>query len=198
MFILETFFGTDVSFTVLAYSIARIIFGMPFDFFVLGFCIFVSLLPDIDFIPFLFVRKKLKYSSHRRLGHHPIIVIPLYVALTTWTAINLLHVPLDFSLVLFTILFFFHFLHDATSTIGLHWFSPFSWKHYRLQKTNFVAISEKEIESFYHKKLQVRRGKDGSLQQLLSRSKKIDAVAMLRASVCWATLTLSILAFPFT
>jgi LexA-binding, inner membrane-associated putative hydrolase len=189
-FFVESIFSADVSAGILAYAILKIVNGSDFDFVALLFFVFIAILPDLDMIPFLFFRKKLKYSSHRRIGHHPLIVIPLYSLMATYCSHYFFNIPLGYVFISCCLLLFFHFIHDSFSSIGLHWLSPFSWDYYRVTKWRVYRIQSHVLDAFFEERRRIR-GSSSTLAEVVSRSEKLNKITIMFAVVSWVALLLS-------
>jgi len=140
-----------ISISLICYVIISILCGKNFSFKFLFFSFFASIAPDLDFIPYCILRKKLGLTTHQYFHFLAVwifAVIMIYLFLGKYYAL----------LFLFTVLG--HLLYDATDKQGLWFFLPFSKKHFRLEifeaglgliDFGFVD-SEKDFQKI-HKKL---------------------------------------------
>jgi len=132
----------------------------PFNLIIVGYAICFAHFPDADFLPFLILRKKIKWNDmcggHWPYGHHPIIVIPLSFILSLafhkvmsdffpeqWTKDGMY---VAWVALMATTL---HFLHDSAQPQGLHWFSPIKWTHYTLRRGWPKKIPHEKTRQFY-------------------------------------------------
>lgn len=157
-FLTRIFFGVDVALGILIYVFGSIIFGeSKFNIWFLGFSLFCVHLPDFDFIPFLFLKKRVRWNGlcggHWPYGHHPILVLPLSAILAyviLHTAGNYLRITnTTFAIFLAVTAVTVHFVHDSIQPHGLHWFSPFSWTHYTFRHIVPRRIPDEKIRQFY-------------------------------------------------
>lgn len=118
----------DIGIGIFAAIIFAHAINVPLDWQILVVSILFSLLPDLDFAIYFFKRKKLDELAHehRDIMHNPIIyIVAGFIILSFWS------IALAW---LFTILSFWHFLHDSIPEgggWGIRWLYPFSKKYYK-------------------------------------------------------------------
>lgn len=145
-------FGIDMSLGIVIYVLTSWIYGESFDAFILFFSIFFSFLPDMDFIPYLILKKKMRLISHWIFCHHPVLFIPI-IAAAGWCS-SVWHGSDKYILFIALSGITAHFIHDSWNEVGLHWFSPFSWKHYSLEG-GLHCVSKETVEQYYRKVLRI-------------------------------------------
>lgn len=130
-----------------------------------------SHLPDLDMIPYLLAKDRLRYRSHWLIGHHPFIVMPL-VAICGYFASGYPAQDLPYLAAMALACVAGHFVHDSLQPQGLHWLSPWSWKRYTLSGARVAEISRRANLRFL---LKARRRLDltGS-REISSRISQID------------------------
>jgi membrane-bound metal-dependent hydrolase YbcI (DUF457 family) len=174
----RTLTGVDVALGILLFAALSLAFGRRADPLALGVALGAAVVPDLDFLPFFVLRKRLRYSSHRRIGHHPLLVIPgvglAGAGMAAWLRPG---GELFFGL-LAAAAVTAHLLHDAVHPIGLHWLSPWSWRHYRLSGGRLREVPPDEVEAFYAAKARERAGREGWADQLVSRSHRARPAEM--------------------
>jgi hypothetical protein len=182
-------FSIDVSAGILIYAIVTFLARQPFNDFILILTVMVSLAPDWDMLPFLLWRKKLKYSSHRRIGHHPLIIIPFFAGLG-WLVADWQFMNREYVMFLFSLSATAHFVHDSCHPIGLHWFSPLSWKHYVWVNGLPRPLADEYIDQFFKAKNLKQRS---WLEHITSRTEMLNLKTI--AFFALAVLLLSIAQF---
>lgn len=132
--------------------ISTMLCSKNFSFKFLFFSVFVSIAPDLDFIPYFILRKRYGLTTHQYfhfLAVWILAVIMIYLILGTYYAL----------LFLFSVSG--HLMYDAMDIQGLWFFLPFSKKHFRLDlsETNRLGLidfeffnSENDFQKI-HKKL---------------------------------------------
>ncbi len=112
----------DFSLGTILYILISILFGREFDIYQYFLSLVLSILPDMDFIPYILLRKRLFLVTHR------IIHYPLLFAGTGLTILMENH----YFGTLFLVLATNHFVLDTFSTTeyptGIQWLFPFSKK----------------------------------------------------------------------
>lgn len=128
----------DVPLGVVIYVIVSWFFGEAFNHWVLVLTIFFAFFPDLDLIPFLLFRKRLRLVSHHII-HFPTVLVSMgSVSLLILTGNAYL-------VVLFGLCVAAHFVHDSfTSQAGIRWFWPFSKRAYVLRDYRFVRVQNRE------------------------------------------------------
>lgn len=144
--IVRILFGIDTSVGVFIYVFLSLVYGADFDPVILLFSIFCSHLPDIDFIPYLALKKKMGLVSHWVFCHHPVIVIPLVA--TTGYLSSLWHGSDRYIMFIAISGTALHFISDSWNTVGLHWLSPFSWRRYSLEG-RVHRVDDETVKRFY-------------------------------------------------
>lgn len=134
----------DGIFGVIIYIIMTIIFGKEIGATNFGLAIFFAYAPDIDFIPFIVLRKRLRLVSHR-LIHFPLLYIPTGVIAILVAGGEVFHATT------FVLASTAHFVHDTTSAQGMQLFYPISRRAYALEKLWFVHVTEEERQRFYNR-----------------------------------------------
>lgn len=161
--------GIDVSLGVLVYSVASLAGGRGFDGAALAVALVAALAPDLDLLPFLVLRRRLGLQSHRRLGHHPLLAVPLAAALAAAAGGWLRPADRAFWGLLAASAVAAHYLHDAVHPVGLHLLSPFSWAHFRLGARGLERVPEAEVHGFFARKARQPEGREGWIDQVASR-----------------------------
>lgn len=133
--------AVDLSCGVIEYAVISYLFGKSFDYRILGLSIFFAFLPDMDFIPFIFLRKRLNLMSHQMI-HYPLILLPfgfavvLFVASKYVAALYLAGVAV-------------HFINDTTDNLGgIKWLWPFS-RAYFVFRNGKIIRAERQRKEFY-------------------------------------------------
>lgn len=114
--------------------------GDGFSLIILAWSVFSAFFPDLDIIPYLFLRKKLSLKSHRVIGHHPLIVLPLIAVLSSGVAQIVHEPPINFVMIGIAGTFL-HFIHDSVCPEGLHWLSPFLWQRFALDTNGITSVN---------------------------------------------------------
>ena len=129
----------DVPLGVVIYVIVSWFFGEAFNHWILVLTIFFAFFPDLDLIPFLLLRKRLRLVSHH-ITHLPTVLVSVgSVSLLILTENT--YLPALFGLCVTA-----HFVHDSfTSQTGIKWFWPFSKRAYVLRDYRFVRVQNREL-----------------------------------------------------
>ena len=116
---------------LICYVIISFLCEKNFSIKILFFSIFASVAPDLDFIPYLILRKKHGITTHQHfhfLAVWILAVIVIYLFLGTYCAF----------LFLFPVMI--HLFYDATDIQGLWFFLPFSKRHFRLELSGIDSL----------------------------------------------------------
>ena len=162
----QLIFGWDTSIGVWAFVLLSFLFNQPASLWVLMVAGFCAYLPDLDFIPFLALRRRFNVTvGHWVFGHYPIIVLPLeaaFVGIITsiaWPG----HVIFLVTLVL--VCTSGHFIHDASALpYGFQLLAPITkdgrvrfpiplteehpmdlYTHYRIGWGKIIGIAPREL-----------------------------------------------------
>ena len=118
--------GWDTNIAILTFAFTSIFFDEPTNpwvFVVAGICAY---LPDLDFIPFLVLRRRLGVDvGHWVFGHYPPIVLPLEVVVVAIVGSLVWPGHVGFLVAVALICTIGHFVHDgASKPHGFHFFAP--------------------------------------------------------------------------
>lgn len=131
----------DLSCGIIEYVAISYLFGKNFDYRILGLSIFFAFLPDIDFIPFIFLRKRLNLMSHQMI-HYPLILISsgFFIALFLTN---------KYIALLFLVGVTVHFINDTIDNLGgIKWLWPFSGTYFAFRNGKVVP-AKAQRENFY-------------------------------------------------
>jgi hypothetical protein len=134
--------GIDLSVSVILYCGFVLITGVKFSWCALAVVMICAYLPDFDMLPYLFLKNKLRVRSHWLVGHHPIFVVPIALAIGYYSVGS---IAVSFLCGLAT---FAHFVHDSDCEQGLHWLSPFVWWRFRVKGFWLHKLSRLEMYKF--------------------------------------------------
>ncbi len=133
-FFAHVLFGVDMIVAMLAYALVLSVFPGDWNWWMLIGSVLFAHLPDLDMVPYFILKRffgvQFRLSSHRVIGHYPIIVIPLVVVCVIGLADNNEMAWLTLAMIGIV----GHFIHDSTEPQGLHWFSPISWDRITLMR----------------------------------------------------------------
>lgn len=133
--------AVDLSCGVIEYAAISYLFGEGFDYKILGLAVFFAFLPDLDFIPFVFLRKRLNLMSHQMI-HYPLILLPFGFALV-------LLVGSEYIATLYLAGVAVHFINDTTDNLGgIKWLWPFSNAYFAFKEGKIIR-AERQREEFY-------------------------------------------------
>lgn len=163
-------FGTDVTIGMFAFAAVTLSLSVHAQWNIALLSIAFAILPDIDMLPYLMVRKNLAYRSHWLVGHHPIVMVPAYSALGFY--IGSFTNDQAYVGMLAAVNAIAHFAHDSIQPQGLHWLSPFSWTRYRLQD---LALKKVPLEVWSPIMKSKGSSNDSIAREFSSRSAPIDA-----------------------
>lgn len=142
-FAMQVGMGVDMIVAMIAFLISSFIFGIEFSWIGLGCAIIFAHLPDTDMIPYMILKKifgvKFRLPSHRLIGHHPLLVIPIVVIPLYYFVPGIMG-PYLASIALIALIG--HFAHDTMEPQGFHWLSPFYWGRITLygESLKFVPV----------------------------------------------------------
>ena len=112
--------------------------------------------PDADFVPYLLLRQRMGWISHRVVGHHPLIVLPIaglvgaLIADAYGATLALMAVTA-------------HFVNDTTEPFqGFHWLSPFTFRSVTIGRWPPRLIGEAERREA-HQRLKARTAAGGQI-----------------------------------
>ena len=125
----------DLASGMAMYVIVSLFFGMQFDYRILGLSIFFAFFPDLDFIPYVLLRRRIKLVSHH-IVHLPLVLIPTGM-LGAWLITQSFYLS-----VLFAAGVLAHHLHDGTGETGVYWLWPLVQKPYTLVGWKFISSVE--------------------------------------------------------
>ena len=135
---------------IITYLSTRL-FGEAFDVhtILVGLC-FV-LIPDVDFLPHVFVNKGVnntRLNIHRELTHYPIVHLPIFI--------TILAIFGEFYGFLYFVSVLFHFVHDSLWTgWGIKWLWPFSKRNYKFLADTAGKVSWNPVVSWSPEELKV-------------------------------------------
>ena len=132
----------DIVSGLVLYTVTALVFGEAFNLVDLVLVVFFAVAPDIDFVPFALLRKRLKLASHWII-HFPSLYIPIGAVLT-WAVVHEWFYVASFVLASFA-----HFVHDAMGVQGIQWFWPFSKTAHAVEGFKFVRVDPEERRRFY-------------------------------------------------
>lgn len=154
--------AVDLSCGVIEYAVISSLFGKSFDYKILGLSIFFAFLPDADFVPFIFLRKKLNLMSHQ-MTHYPLILLPLGFAVAWFIAGK-------YIAALYLAGVAVHFINDTTDNLGgIKWLWPFNG-HYFAFRGGKIIRAERQREEFYSI-MEAGAEKRNIIQELFKRIK---------------------------
>jgi len=116
---------------MLIYAAVTFSYGLNFDWRLALWSIAFVHAPDIDMIPYLLLKRRLPYGSHWLIGHHFLILLPLYGMIGRHVGQHY-GKPASYLAVIAMLDAIAHLIHDSTQPQGLHWLSPFIWKRHAL------------------------------------------------------------------
>lgn len=131
----------DLSCGVIEYAVISYLFGKSFDYKVLGLSVFFAFLPDLDFIPFVFLRKRLNLMTHQMI-HYPLILLPFGFVLV-------LLAGGEYMATLYLVGVTVHFINDTTDNLGgIKWLWPFINVYFSFRNGKIIR-AERQREEFY-------------------------------------------------
>ena len=135
---MDLLFGSGI------YIVLALAFGRepnPTEF---GWVMFFAVAPDLDWLPFMFLKRRFKLVSHW-LIHFPLLYIPIGTGLVWWVSSDWFYVAA------FVAASLAHFLHDAHSEPGIQWLWPFSKTAHAFHGFRMVPVYPDERRLFYEK-----------------------------------------------
>lgn len=137
------------------------------------FCVFMAHAPDLDMALYMVptIKKKLPYPSHRVIGHHPVLILPLFIIIGMWALVFL---PVETWVLQGIILLAAHFVHDMTDSTGLHLISPFSWKRWRLDTKGIHTVPQDDVDRRFNPATTKFGG--GGISEFASRAEPFSIV----------------------
>lgn len=139
----------DIGIGILIAIFASKYFAIELSLKLVAFGVLFTILPDLDFIPYLFNKKAFgqRAHEHRNLFHYPIFYLII------GSIISLFFGYLWFFLFLFGAIA--HFLHDSVGIgWGVKWFYPFNKKNYKFFAGQFSNSDYKIISSWNDQELE--------------------------------------------
>ena len=118
-FLMGVILGVDMGLGLLVFAFSTL-FTQEVSLLNLAYCVFMAHAPDIDMILFMFksVKKKLKIPCHRVIGHHPVLILPLFFLLGLWI------LPGKIWVLQGVILLIGHFIHLASCPVHEKFWKP--------------------------------------------------------------------------
>lgn len=178
--------GVDLSCGVIEYAVISYLFGKDFDYKVLGLSIFFAFLPDVDFIPFVFLRKRFNLMSHQMI-HYPLILLPfgfaavLFIAGKYVAALYLAGVAV-------------HFINDTTDNLGgIKWLWPFNGAYFAFRNGKIIR-AERQRKEFYSV---MKNGAEGRniFQELFKRTQVENRDLNHKPVILYVSAAISLLIF---
>lgn len=145
---IKILFGVDMALGFLNYAAWSWLAGQRFNIWFLLLSVLSTHLPDLDFVPFLLLRRRFRLFSHWMIGHHPVPLLFLVAAAGFVAGKIWLPGQTGYLVGLTASGVFLHFLHDGMHRLGFPWLSPFSQTRYRFQRATLMAVPRAEIEQW--------------------------------------------------
>lgn len=147
----QLIFGWDTSIGIWCFMALSFTFNKPADLWLLAAAFLFSYLPDLDFIPFLALRRRLNVTvGHWVFGHYPLILLPveIFTVMLITNEISPEQTLLVVSLAVSCTVG--HFLHDAwAKPHGFHLLAPIT-KDGRIQfPTPWTAHPPQDLYTHY-------------------------------------------------
>lgn len=147
----SVFMFLDLGIGIIITFLVTHLFGVTFDISTLLVGLCFVLIPDIDFLPHVFVNKGVngtKWNIHRELTHYPILHLP--VLLTVLVLFG------NFYGFLYLVSVLFHFVHDSLWTgWGIKWLWPFSKRNFKFLADATGKVSWNPVISWSPEELKV-------------------------------------------
>jgi hypothetical protein len=146
----------DIAVGGIIYAVFSLLFiNKDFDLWILGYSIFITLLPDLDGFLFLLFRKRFSLIHHK-LIHWPIVIISLAVLLVYFLTRDYYWVCICIAGLVF------HFIHDSLPPDpGPQWLFPFNTKHYCIDEGGKI-VSRTRLEFIeFVRQFWARKGEKG-------------------------------------
>ena len=141
-------FGVDMALGCFNYVVWSWIAGQRFSAWFLVLSIFATHFPDVDMIPYLFLRRRYQLVSHWVVGHHPLLLLPLVAGASFVAARIWMPNRVSYTVVLMISGVLLHFLHDGASSLGFPWLSPFSLTRFRFRSGKPILVPRAETEQW--------------------------------------------------
>jgi hypothetical protein len=139
-------FGVDMTFGVLNFVAWSWLARQRFDIWFLFLSVFSTHLPDVDFIPYLLLRRRFRLVSHWPIGHHPFPLLLFVTAVSFIAATIWLPGRVGYTIALTTTGVLLHFVHDGTGRLGFPWLSPFLRTRFRFRRGQSIVVPQVEID----------------------------------------------------
>jgi hypothetical protein len=171
----------------LGYALLTFAFFERWSVETLCFSLLLSHAPDLDMPSYILMRKRLPYRSHWLVGHHPMLIVPLWMAIAAWMSAAL-QVETTYLVSLAAVNVTAHFIHDSLQPQGLHWLSPFSWQRFTLRHGCPEHVPKGVWKEIFRKK----DAHDGSMpsagEEISTRSEPVspESALMWTVSLCLA------------
>lgn len=154
----------------------------------LALSVFSTHAPDLDFLPYLVIKSKMKYKSHRLLGHHPVFVLPT-AGMVGWFAGVYFGFNPGIGLETALIGCSWHFIHDTHDCQGFHWFSPFWWGSAKYWNGYFAIVSSKDTWRMIEENSERRKKLQSTgANEITSRLESLSNMEVLFGVSAWACL----------
>lgn len=182
----------DFSFGTILYIIVSVLFGYHFDasFYALALCL--SLLPDIDFIPYLLFKKRFSLVTHHII-HYPLFFLLLGIIIFALTQNAYLAT-------LFLAILTSHFILDTFATTeyptGIRWIYPFSKKSWYFSQGAIYTLTEAQQREQLEKRRSLwtaRQEKRTLIREVLMRMDAPTPLSMILATFAIVALAVFIL-----
>lgn len=165
----------DASLGIFSFVFVSLLFDKGFNSWMLLFALFFVFLPDLDFIPFAVLRRRLNLVSHHII-HFPLMLIPSVAGL-------ILFFSHDWYIVtLFAVCCLAHFVHDTASVTGVCWLWPISGKAFTFERGVIVVARDRDkhysaLKKGLHKRIIIDEIKMRMQGELSGRSIVLFVVA---------------------
>ncbi|MFZ2188816.1 MAG: hypothetical protein WAV73_04605 [Candidatus Moraniibacteriota bacterium] len=180
-----------ISLGMLSFVVVSVFFGQPFNIWSLVLSILFILLPLVDWLPYLMIRKKYKLVSHY-LWYYPLVYVPVG-AVIVWIILKG-----EYYVILFIMNSLANFIHATFRTpLGLEWFWPFSKNSFSLYGNELTIFSKDERLACMKKKYaqyEARSLKKRGKQEARSLSEEFSDRKHPKGKKTVALLAISILA----
>lgn len=133
----------DIVFGLVIYVAMTWAFGQGFHLIGLAVVMFFAIAPDLDFIPFVLLRRRYKLVSHWII-HFPLLYIPIGTTLV-WFVVG----GEWFYMASFILGSLAHFLHDSRAVQGVQWLWPISKAGWALEGVRMIRVESNERKLIY-------------------------------------------------
>lgn len=172
----------DITFGMFVYVVVSMFFGEPFSYTWLLWTLFSSILPDGDFVPYLILRKRMRWVSHH-LVHYPLFFIAITGALMLWNT---------YAASLFGLAILVHFIHDTyTTKRGIRWLWPFTRTGWCYYDKKWHSVTWRKRHSMYQESLNtIPREKSTIRWEIMSRVESFNTknIILLLCAICSVVL----------